>query len=189
MSKLKSDREIALLYRAIQAAGGDPNDRRFQLKNPCLMDGPMADKICRQAQLLDAPQFAAWQAEAGQSTVSVATAAAMAGVIPKTEIHHQEMMETNERYRDQHQQDQLKFEEEQKRRWDESARNSKLQREIRLHGGNEIAAKRKLDAEAAMEQQREEQRLASAQHAAEMQKRIDQRRQQADRMAGRFIQP
>ena len=62
----------------------------------------------------------------------------------------------------------------------------RLRNKVREVGGNEARAKEALAREDAADQERQLKQQQSAKHAAEMQQRIEQQRQNAARMAGVF---
>ena len=100
MSEQLSPKELDLLLRAVKMAGADPNDPKIQPKNPHTLKGPLAEKIQQAAAVLNPELNGEWMRAVGQSPVSLSAAAAQAGVIPMTKDFHQQLMNTDPKYRE-----------------------------------------------------------------------------------------
>ena len=91
---MKND-QLQLLLEAAQKLQLDPS--QIKVQNPWTMNGSVAESIQTAISELDPKQAAAWRIEAGE-TLSLAGAAAQAGLAPLTKESHEELMELSADY-------------------------------------------------------------------------------------------
>jgi len=166
-------KEIQVLMKACKAAGIDAT--KIKPENPFSKNGKTADLLQVAVAEID-PQLAAkWRVEAGAG-VSIATLTEQQSGLPLSDTAKQDLYLHDPEFVSSSAKQQEKGEAELMAWLDKEADKSRRARE-----GDEA-----VDFQNAKAQAVAEARAASAQHAADMQRRIDEKRAAQDRLAGVF---
>ena len=155
-------------------AGVDAN--KISPENPFTKQGSTARFLQAAVAELDPQQAAKWRVEAGNS-LSIATMAELQSGQPLSEKAQQDLWEHDADFVAEFTQ-QRQSKEQEALAWFEKEAD-------RMRRGRE--GDKAVDAQNAKDQAAAEARAESQRHAAEMEKRIAQRRQQADALAGRLV--
>ena len=172
-------KQVKLLATACKMAGLDAS--KIKPENPFTKSGLTASLLQASIAELDPQQAAKWRVEAGGG-LSVATLAELES-LPDGQAHlasaaaKQDLWEHDADFVAEHIQQKVTAEQQALAWMDQEA--------DRMRRGRE--GDKAVDAQIAKDQAAAEARAESQRHAAEMEKRIVQRRQQADALAGRLV--
>ena len=159
---------------------------RIRPENPFTKSGGTPSLLQAAVAEIDPQQAARWRVEAGGG-LSVATLTELQNRTPLSKRAEEDLYLHDAEW----------IAEEQKRQQEKDAQMwssfiadgeaTRLRNKTREMGGNEARAREALKEEDLADQQREQQRLASAKHAQEMEQRLQQRRVQSANLAGRVF--
>ena len=177
-------KEIQVLYRACQSAGIDAS--KITPANPFEKSGGTAQLLQAAVSQVDPAQAARWRVSAGGG-LSIATLAELESGAQLSQQAQKDLWEHDADFVVDYQKQQKESEAVMLKKLEDDSAALKLRNRAREFGGNEARAKEALAREGAADEARKEQQLASAEHARQMNQRLEQQRQNAARMAGAFI--
>ena len=177
-------KEIDILNRACIAAGIDSS--KIQPENPFSKSGGTAAMLQAAVATIEPAQAAKWRVSAGGG-LSIATLAELESGQQLSQQAQKDLWEHDAAFVVDYQQQQQSSEAAMFKQLEEQAAASRLRSKMRETGGNESKAREVLAREEAADEAKKEQQLASAEHARQMNQRLEQQRQNAARMAGVFI--
>ena len=177
-------REIDVLNKACQITGTDPST--ISAENPATKSGKIAQMLMVAAGEIDPEQAAMWRKAAPGGGLSVATLAEVQSGQQLSKRAQQELWEKDPEYVVQSTQERQQQFEADEKSLDELAAASRLRNKMRETGGNERRAREAIAREDAADQEREVQKQQAADHARQLNQRLEQQRQQSARMAGVF---
>ena len=176
--------EIQVLYRACQSAGIDAS--KITPANPFEKSGGTAQLLQAAVSQVDPAQAARWRVSAGGG-LSIATLAELESGQQLSQQAQKDLWEHDAAFVVDYQKQQQESEAAMFKQLEEQAAASRLRNKAREFGGNVDRAREALARQDAADQQRELQKQQSAEHARQMNQRLEQQRQNAARMAGAFI--
>ena len=178
-----TEKEIEVLAQACKAAGIDAT--KIKPENPFSKNGSTATMLQAAVAEFHPEQAATWRVAAG-SSLSLATMAELQSggelsAAAKSDLYQHDAQFVRDL---KHQQ---AAESESAAKWlEDQLAATQLRNKAREFGGNERLAKERLQFEAQRDEELRAAREASAQHAQQVQQRIDQKRIQHAQMAGRL---
>ena len=176
--------EIQILNQACQMAGIDSS--KISPNNPFEKSGGTAQLLQAAVGEIDPAQAAKWRVAAGGS-LSIATLAEMQSGDQLSQKAMEDLWQHDAAFVVDYQKQQQVSEAAMLKQMEDDSAALRLRNKVREVGGNEARAKEALAREDAANQQRELQKQQAAEHARQMNQRLEQQRQNAARMAGAFI--
>ena len=179
-----TSQEIQVLYKACRQAGIDAS--RIKPNNPFEKSGGTASLLQAAVAQVDPAQAARWRVSAGGG-LSIATLAELESGEQLSQQAQKDLWEHDAAFVVDYQKQQQESEAAMFKKMEADSAATRLRNRAREFGGNEARAKEALAREDAADEARKEQQLASAEHARQMNQRLEQQRQNAARLAGAFI--
>ena len=178
-------KEIQVLNQAYKSAGIDAS--KITPSNPFEKSGGTASLLQAAVAQVDPAQAAKWRVAAGGG-LSIATLSELESGQQLSQQAQKDLWEHDAVFVLDYQKQQQESEASMFKQLEEqAAAASSLRNKMRETGGNESKAREALAREEAADTARKEQQLASAEHARQMNQRLEQQRQQAAQAAGVFI--
>tara|TARA_B100001093_G_scaffold302720_1_gene288720 strand:+ start:462 stop:1010 length:549 start_codon:yes stop_codon:yes gene_type:complete len=177
-------KEIQILSQACQMAGIDSS--KISPSNPFEKSGGTASLLQAAVAAVDPAQAAKWRVAAGGG-LSIATLAELESGQQLSEKAQKDLWEHDAAFVVDYQKQQQESEAAMFKQLEDGAAETRLRNKMRENGGNEAKAREEIARQDAADQERQLHKQQSAKHAAEMQQRIEQKRQNDARMAGVFI--
>ena len=159
---------------------------RIRPENPFTKSGGTPSLLQAAVAEIDPQQAARWRVEAGGG-LSVATLTELQNRTPLSKRAEEDLYLHDAEWIAEEQQRQQEKDAQMWSSFIADGEATRLRNKTREMGGNEARAREALKEEDLADQQREQQRLASAKHAQEMEQRLQQRRVQSANLAGRVF--
>ena len=177
-------KEIQVLNQACKSAGIDAS--KITPSNPFEKSGGTASLLQAAVAQVDPAQAAKWRVAAGGG-LSIATLSELESGQQLSQQAQKDLWEHDAAFVVDYQKQQQESEASMFKQLEEQAAATRLRNKMRETGGNKDRAYEAIAREEAADTARKEQQLASAEHARQMNQRLEQQRQNASRMAGVFI--
>jgi len=174
-------KEIQVLNQACKSAGIDAS--KIQPANPFEKSGGTASLLQAAVAAVDPAQAAKWRVSAGGG-LSIATLAELESGQQLSQQAQKDLWEHDADFVVDYQQQQQSSKVSMLQQLEDETAASRLRNKMREVGGNEDRAREAIQREDAADQARKEQQLASAEHARQMEQRINQQRLNAANLAG-----
>ena len=175
-------KEIQVLNQACQMAGIDSS--KISPSNPFEKSGGTANLLQAAVSEIDPAQAARWRVAAGGS-LSIATLAEMQSGEQLSEKAMEDLWQHDAAFVVDYQKQQQSSEAAMLQKLEDDSAAMRLRNKTR-EVGNERRAREAIAREDAADQEREVQKQQAADHARQMNQRLEQQRQQSARMAGVF---